>query len=496
MMKTRMKNTGSGILSYKRVIPILFILLFSLSAGAAINKVKIYSCPDNKMLSNAYSVTAAGKPVPVYLVKVGAADNVRRFKAVDDLMHSADYYDTAAFAYFDMQGSAVVTVTIDKEITAAKILPASAGIKPLIRHHSISFKVSSPQNLTVEINGEWVKSLHIFVNPIETNVPKPTDPNVIYFGPGIHEISSILVGNNKTIYIAGGAVVRAVIGKDEKYGIEPSGLRNYTPSATIELIGRNIKFRGRGIMDATACPTHARSFITISGSNIHAEGVILLNTPGWTVPVRSSDSVTLTNLKLIGYRANSDGIDICNSRNVTVEKCFIRTNDDLIVVKTWEHQGNVNGVVVKKCVLFNQLAHALSLGAELRENVNDVLFTDCDIIHDQGREWSLRVFHSDASLITNIRFENIRIEESHQFISLFIGKIGGASFDKELGSIEHIVFKNITATGSPLSVQVIGGSDQHLVKDVLFKNVLLNGKPLTREMMQLNPFIKNLNIEP
>lgn len=47
----------------------------------------------------------------------------------------------------------------------------------------------------------------------------------------------------------------------------------------------------------------------------------------------------VTNVKLLGYRANSDGIDICNSRNVTVQGCFVRTLDDLIVVKTDKGQG-------------------------------------------------------------------------------------------------------------------------------------------------------------
>ena len=71
-------------------------------------------------------------------------------------------------------------------------------------------------------------------------------------------------------------------------------------------------------------------------------------------------------------------------------------------------------------MLWNQVAHALSVGAELREDVDDVLFTDCDVIHDQGREWSLRLFHCDAAQITNIRFEDIRIEEAKKCISVWI----------------------------------------------------------------------------
>jgi len=57
--------------------------------------------------------------------------------------------------------------------------------------------------------------------------------------------------------------------------------------------------------------------------------------------------VTVKNVKLLGYRANSDGIDICNSRDVTVDGCFIRTLDDLIVVKSDQGQGEVRKVVAR-----------------------------------------------------------------------------------------------------------------------------------------------------
>lgn len=51
----------------------------------------------------------------------------------------------------------------------------------------------------------------------------------------------------------------------------------------------------------------------------------------------------------------------------------------MIVVKSWRGAGQVNHVAVKNCVLWNQKAHALSVGIELRGNVNDVAFTNCDI---------------------------------------------------------------------------------------------------------------------
>ena len=462
--------------------------------AAAAGRVIVYPAPAGEPLSADYQVAVAGRGVPVLLAKVAPADAARRWKSMDDKQHSADFFDTAAFASFDTDGPVTVTVTVPQAVTSARVLPATAGITPVIQGRSIRFTVATPRNLTVEINGEWVKSLHLFANPLETNVPKPGDLNVIYFGPGVHEVGHLLVGDNQTVYLAGGAVVRGVIQPDEKFTTNArTGARNYPP--TVELRGHHVTMRGRGILDGSACPTHARNLVSVRGSDIRLEGVILRDTSVWTVPIRQSDRVTVSNLKLLGYRANSDGIDICNSRDVTVENCFIRTDDDLIVVKADKGQGEVKHIVAKGCVLWNQVAHALSVGAELRDDVDDVLFTDCDIIHDQGREWSLRVFHCDAARIRNIRFENIRIEESHKCISLWIGtKIW--TRDPERGHIQGVTFKNIQATGKPLTVDLTGFDETHGIEDVVFENVRFNGQPLTREAIQANAFVKNLAIRP
>lgn len=482
--------------------PVKFLLLFHLAlllvstvVIAQQVHVTIYPAPPGESLSKEYEISVTGKKVPVYIARIAPSDAERRWKAMDDKENSADYFDTGAFAYFDLKGAASVTVTVPTIISTAKILPSSAGITATIRGNSITFPVSSPANLTVEINGEWVRSLHLFINPPEVNAPNPDDPDVVYFGPGIHEITHMVVGDNKTVYIAGGAVVRAVIRPDEKFSISSySGLRNYSP--TFLLQGKNITLRGRGILDASGCTTHSRNMIAVRGTNITLEGIILRDSPTWTIPIRESDQVKVSNVKLIGYRANSDGIDICNSRNVTVENSFIRTLDDLIVIKTPKNgQGKATNIVAKGCVLWNQVAHALSIGAEITSDVDDVLFTDCDIIHDQGREWSLRVYQSDAARVSNVRFENIRIEESLKFISLWIGKAVWST-DQDRGHIQGISFSNIQASGRPLTIDLNGFDEGHSIGNVHFRDVLLNGKPLVQSQIHSNGFAKNISLQP
>jgi hypothetical protein len=56
---------------------------------------------------------------------------------------------------------------------------------PRVTGDSLEFTLDKPQDLSTEPNGPN-SPLLLFTNPPETNVPSPEDPNVIYFGPGIH----------------------------------------------------------------------------------------------------------------------------------------------------------------------------------------------------------------------------------------------------------------------------------------------------------------------
>ncbi len=457
-------------------------------------EVRVYPAPEGEPLSKAFAVSVEGRDVPVYVAKVAPENAERRWKAMDDKANSAEYFETASFAYFDMSGAVTVTVTSRDSIESATVLPSSFGIRPIVEGRELRLTLKEPRPLTIELNGKWTGALHLFANPLEADPPKQDAPNVIYFGPGIHEVSSVVVTNNQTVYVAGGALVQGVIRPDEPFSISGySGLRNYSP--TFSLRGTNITFRGRGIVDGSLSTTHARSLVHVQGQDITLEGVILRDSSTWTVPIRQSDRVRVRNLKLLGYRANSDGIDICNSRDVTVEGCFIRTLDDLIVVKTDRGQGEAVRILARGCVLWNEVAHALSIGAELRENVDDVLFTDCDVIHDLGREWTLRVYHCDSARISNVRFENLRIGQSRRLVSLWIGKAFWTR-DDERGRIERVSFKNIRAGAEPLRVELKGFDETHAVEEVLFEDVVVNGRPLAAADVVTNSFVRDVTIRP
>ena len=70
----------------------------------------------------------------------------------------------------------------------------------------------------------------------------------------------------------------------------------------------DVTIRGRGVIDMTALDWHSRCAIHFNAcSNVHIEGVTILDGPRWTVLVSQSDDVVIENVKLIGHRQGNDG---------------------------------------------------------------------------------------------------------------------------------------------------------------------------------------------
>ena len=489
---------------------VFFVLLsaciLTVSCKYSKTDVLVYAAPEGEVLNTKFKVSVNGIDVPVYNARICTEHMYGRHQA--GIASEADkHYDITGFASFDLKkGPVKVTVSVNEHIYTAKILPTSFGIKSTIKDNTLTFEVDMPQQISVEVNGDHIRSLNLFVNPEETDIPDPNDPDVVYFGPGIHEITTIsVIGDNKTVYIAGGAVVRGVLSEEEQSG-------SVRRPASFVLKGKNITFRGRGIFDQERVPrTKARQTMSVTVDGFKMEGVTLSNSSQWTVSLRDCNNVHINNIKLFGHRANSDGIDINSSLDVLVENCFLRTWDDLVVVKTLRGSNQDAGRIhVRKCVLYNEIAHALSIGAELTRTVEDVLFEDCDIIGDHGREWTLRIYHTDKALIKNVRFENIRIEESVKFASLWINTAVWTT-DAERGLIEDVVFRNITVnnSGYPLhkEFEFLGFDADHAIRNVVIDNVVINGRKVIQEDIVLkttrdvkegivmNDFVYNVTVE-
>ncbi|MCU0980271.1 MAG: glycosyl hydrolase family 28 protein, partial [Pirellulaceae bacterium] len=138
-------------------------------------------------------------------------------------------------------------------------------------------------------------------------------------------------------------------------------------------------------------------------------------------------------VKVFSWRDNDDGLDICSSRNVTVDRCFFRTKDDCIAIKAPrkeyfpaaklpdslssaakpESDFDVANVIVQRSVFWNaEWGNALEVGFELlTPHVRNIVWRDCDIIRvEAGAVFSIH--NGDSAAVEDVRFENIRVEDA------------------------------------------------------------------------------------
>lgn len=411
--------------------------------------------------------------------------------------------EPAAVGQFSFTGEVTVRVQAMQDVRHVDIRPKNLNIKYQLAGNQITFKVAKPGALSIELHNESKRVVTLFANPPETAIPNPTDPHVKFFKSGtVYEAGMIELADGDQLYIEGGAYVKgSVKAKDAK----------------------NVRISGRGILDGGQLPQGTRMVLLDHVDGALLEGIVLLDSRTWTVEPLFCKNIDIDNLKIVNWRTGSDGIDLVGTSHVRIKNCFVRANDDCIVIKTWAGNDlyprqkdagpDVEDITVTNSVFWNMpWGNALEIGFELRcKTIKDITFSDCDIIHVE-RGAAMSIHNGDFATVRNIRFEDIRVEDArHKLIDLAVffsqysvdrptdeaerkqryknGVWDGvlwvypgeeALYAPNRGKIENIVFKNIQVTDGPVPFSVLAGYDgQHAVENVTIENLKINGKKVT-----------------
>ena len=465
-------------------VSMLLLVVLGCADASAAETLRIYSGPPGEPASPDFTVEANGQPVFVYQAKV--RHEIAKPPGSIWTHEMGAKAEVASFACFDFEGKVAVAVKPNRPFQKATLLPTSYGIQPKIEGGIVRFEIDQPRKLTLLLHGSAGASpsqdgsdqrpLHLFANPMETGAPKQGDPNVIYFGPGIHKTGPIEVKSGQTVYIAGGAIVRGQILPDEKPTHSArTGLNHYGPLIHVQN-ARNVRVCGRGILDGSDMPHASRALVLVANSSdVQVDGIVIRDSPNWAVSMHGSDRVSVANVSQISGRLNSDGINSVNSRAIRIRNCFVRNRDDSIVVKTTQPTGDASDILVEGCVIWNDWGYALGITYETRAPIHGVTFRDCDVL--DALFWAFGIHVVDSATMSDIRFENIRVERTRGgLIRLGITHDMWAT-DKERGHIRSILFDNVrfTGGGTPAS-EILGLDAAHRVEDVTFRNLQIGGQ--------------------
>ncbi len=428
-----------------------------------------------------------------YTIKVrmpgGAWQEVFAYAAQVDMRNVR----TVAMATFDFSGAVEVSVTNHRgRIESARIRPISSGLIPTVKDNVLTFTLTQPRNLSVEVNGDLYHNLQIFANAPEADAPDPHDPNIIYFGPGLHTLPSgsmdvgvdrVVNGNfesqrvaasvldvpsGKTLYLAGGAVLKAAV---RCSGVE------------------NVHIRGRGIL------LNGREGLQIVHSkNVTVDDLIIVNPQHYLVFGGDVHGLTLRNVRGFTCRGNGDGVDLMCATDVLVEGAYLRCSDDTVALYNhrWDYYGDTRNVTVRDCVLWADVAHPIHMGTHGNPAKPEVLehlaFSNIDILeHNEpqlGYQGCLSINVSDDNLAHDIRFEDIRIDDftEGQLVNLRV------AFNRKYCAapgrgIDGVVFKNISYRGTHANMSIVAGyDDTRVIRHVTFENLTVNGREISWRM--------------
>lgn len=412
------------------------------------------------------------------------------------------------FALFEVAAPSGVDIRTGFDIRWVNIRPKSAGVIPIIGndHHGVRFKVTRALPLTVEFNDDLTRVVHLFPYAPEQAPPKPGDPNVHYFGPGLHEPGLIELKDGETLYLAPRAWVKG----------------------TVRSIGtRNVTICGRGVLDGSDVGrpdgTTFRNLIYLEKTDrAKIEGITLYNcdrpptaTCFGTVFMTGTKGTRVDGVRILNPSGNygNDGFDIVSSSDVLVQNVFVRTNDDCVAIKNMADV-ETHDITVRHAVLWDMPmgGNGVEIGFEIRgHRVHDIHFQDIDLIHIE-RGAAISIHNGDTGAVEDVTYDDIRVEDVRRKLVDFAVVYSQGSLDRPAddaentrrldiagawdgllaytpqeqaerakfrGAIRGVRVTNLRVTEGALPYSVIAGfDDAHQAENVVFKGLEYQGRPI------------------
>jgi hypothetical protein len=475
------------------------------------SQLKVYSVPKEAVGNDDYSVkvrtkTGEWEDVFVYEVKVDMHD-VRK----------------ASMVTFDMNETVDIEITChyENEINEVAIRPLSKKIASSHHGNTIRLSLDKPSKLSIEINGERFRNLHLFANPIEVSKPTIDDPNVFVVNPGIHRPEDMLRAAEKP-NSEDGTIPDIIYFRAGMHYIEqvilniPSGKTVYLEGGSI-IVGslicdsvENVTICGRGILYLSNFERFStfRGVRILFSKNITIDGIMTIDPPHYSIYIGKSENIKICNFKSFSTRGWSDGIDMMSSSNIDIEDVFLRTSDDCIAIygSRWAYYGDARNITVRNSTFWADVANPMNIGGHgdsqrNGDTIEDILFENIDILehHEpQPNYWGAMAINAgDKNTVRNVTYKNIRVEhfELGQLFDLRI--VWNEKYNPAPGSrISNIHFEDIDYNGvTENPSRIFGYDNERMVEGVTFKNLMINGKVVTNQQeanVITNEFTKNI----
>ncbi|HEX6446092.1 MAG TPA: hypothetical protein VF053_13445 [Streptosporangiales bacterium] len=414
-----------------------------------------YPAPAGSPESDQYSVSVSqgSRHADSFVYEVGARKTDTNLEK-DTSWTSFSFAGPVQVAVRKLAGSA----------TGCIVRPGSAHIRTTFDGDTCRFTLTRAANVSVEFlpntTDPVLHPMLVFANPPEVDVPSPDDPDVLYLGPGVHDLGKgVALHSGETVYVAGGAWVKG----------------SFTGSGLHDVV-----FRGRGIVDGLFLDTGNQDtnkgqpgLIDMADShNVVVDGLTFVDGPRFNVRVLG-DHVTVHNIKVMSWWYSTDCI--WAGADSLVEGNFCKVNDDSLKPMTGR-------TVIRRNVVW-QLENGapFMISWNIKTDQADFHVYDNDVIHAEHYWLSpqaiFRARHATPGHMQRYLFEDIRVEDANWRLFYIILE-HNKWYDpaQGYGQISDLIFRNITAETPFKMPSVVAGIDpDHRVYDADFADVYMDG---------------------
>lgn len=388
-----------------------------------------------------------------------------------------------------------IALTSGDTISSYSITPEKLPISAKKDGNELIFSMKDAHYLIVKINDE--KEFVVLLDPSETDVPASSGSgiynvldynadktgesltkgiqdamddaakkpgSIVYVPEGLYKIGNLMLRNQTSLYLAGGAVLRfSGNPNDYKTLYNKPDLYDGTWWIQTEINSTDIKLYGRGTIDGNGYNTRNAHYmadlvVPTGTNNFIFDGPLVRDSSFWAVTPVQVTNALLTNIKILDRQdvTQDDGIDVIESTNVTVRRAIAIANDDSFSTKTWPYKVHttvpypyapreLRDVVFEDCLAWT-LCFAYKIGEGVWEVQDNVTFRD-SVAYKTGV--GIGIHHKFGSEVaSNVTWDNIDIERltggapagRATWMAIYVDDAG-----QGVGPLKDLTIKNIRA---------------------------------------------------
>ncbi len=393
-----------------------------------------------------------------YIVELKQGERVERSFVYEDInKFSEQEYSISEsnnWTNFCFEGEVRVEITPIGGVRGEyELRPTAKGVDYVVEDGKICFTLTRPEKLYLWSEENPNNPLFIFANEMQKR-PDTTDPNVVYWGDGVHNIGKHYpLESGKTYYIDGGAyLIGSFLSEHNGHDIKVCGLGilsgeqiEHGPYKTHKFDRLALRFQG-----------HRQSGLVV-------EGITIINPGQYCIQAYGSQLHT-SNVKCFGWWFETDGW--VGGDGSTLKDSFFKVYDDIVKIY-------FNDLRVENLTIYKQHNGAVFQFGWSHERSSNAKIGDIYVVRDDTR-WNQKELEgnrgflntatgSERNEVSNIKISNVHYDDD---ISYLIGI-------NSRGTYRGITIKDMWVRGEQRFKSYLSGGK---ISDIVFENVSISGK--------------------